>query len=68
MSLGGAGSSCIEGLRQAGFSGRLLLVSAEESLPYDRPKLSKNMAATPDSIALRPLNYYEVRILIYKAL
>lgn len=59
-SSGAAGSACAEGLRQDGFTGRLVMVCAENNLPYDRPKLSKNLASTPDSIALRSAEYYEV--------
>lgn len=33
--------SCVETLRKEGFKGRIVLVSRENDLPYDRPKLSK---------------------------
>ena len=33
--------ACAETLRQEGFKGRVILVSRENELPYDRPKLSK---------------------------
>uniref|UniRef100_A0A6A7FPS8 Apoptosis-inducing factor 3-like n=1 Tax=Hirondellea gigas TaxID=1518452 RepID=A0A6A7FPS8_9CRUS len=56
---GGAGSSCVEGLRQEGFTGRVVLVCGEQHLPYDRPKLSKNLSATAGSIALRTPEYYQ---------
>jgi 3-phenylpropionate/trans-cinnamate dioxygenase ferredoxin reductase subunit len=36
-----AGARAAEGMRDEGFAGRILLVGAEESLPYIRPPLSK---------------------------
>ena len=38
---GPATVACAETLRQEGFKGRIVLVSRENDLPYDRPKLSK---------------------------
>ncbi|MDP9026790.1 MAG: FAD-dependent oxidoreductase, partial [Actinomycetota bacterium] len=35
------GCKTAEGLRQGGFAGRLVLISAESVPPYDRPPLSK---------------------------
>ena len=32
---------CIETLRQEGYKGRIVLCCREDTLPYDRPKLSK---------------------------
>jgi NADPH-dependent 2,4-dienoyl-CoA reductase/sulfur reductase-like enzyme len=40
-----AGVRAAETLRQAGFDGRLVLVGAEQHLPYDRPPLSKQLLA-----------------------
>lgn len=56
---GGAGQTCVETLRQEGFTGRLILISKESSRPYDRPKLSKALSATAESLALRSLDYYQ---------
>lgn len=39
--VGPASVVCIETLRQDGYQGKILLCSREDSLPYDRPKLSK---------------------------
>lgn len=39
---GAAGQSAVEELRRQGFGGRLVLISAEPELPYDRPHLSKD--------------------------
>ena len=36
-----AGLRAVEAARKTGFSGRIVLVGAEEHLPYDRPPLSK---------------------------
>ncbi|ALE74691.1 ferredoxin reductase [Pseudonocardia sp. EC080625-04] len=40
-----AGLRTVQGLRRAGYEGRLSLVGAEEHLPYDRPPLSKQYLA-----------------------
>jgi NADPH-dependent 2,4-dienoyl-CoA reductase/sulfur reductase-like enzyme len=40
-----AGLRAAETLRQDGYDGRLVLVGAEEHLPYDRPPLSKQLLA-----------------------
>ncbi|KAK7078635.1 Apoptosis-inducing factor 3, partial [Halocaridina rubra] len=56
---GAAGATCVEKLRQEGFTGQVTLVSREEHLPYDRPKLSKAMDLTSDKITLRSQQFYE---------
>ncbi|XP_027239416.2 apoptosis-inducing factor 3 isoform X2 [Penaeus vannamei] len=56
---GAAGATCVERLRQEGFTGRLVMVTRENHLPYDRPKLSKAMHLTPDNITLRSNQFYE---------
>ena len=38
-----AGLRAVEGVRRAGFKGELILVGAEEHLPYNRPPLSKDL-------------------------
>jgi 3-phenylpropionate/trans-cinnamate dioxygenase ferredoxin reductase subunit len=38
-----AGASAVEGIRQADARGPILLLGAEEDLPYDRPPLSKQL-------------------------
>jgi 3-phenylpropionate/trans-cinnamate dioxygenase ferredoxin reductase subunit len=51
-----AGVSVAETLRRDGFDGHLTLVGDENSLPYDRPPLSKEFLAgtwTEDKLALR---------------
>ncbi len=38
---GAAGAYAAEGMRQAGYQGRILMITAEDDLPYDRPNCSK---------------------------
>ena len=59
---GAAGAAAVEGLRQYGFAGRIVLVVREGRRPYDRPNLSKDYlagAATADWLPLRPASFYE---------
>jgi len=39
---GAAGAYAAEGMREAGFTGRIVLFSDEEEVPYDRPNCSKD--------------------------
>jgi 3-phenylpropionate/trans-cinnamate dioxygenase ferredoxin reductase subunit len=51
-----AGVSAAAALREAGHSGKLVLIGEEEHLPYDRPPLSKELLRgerTAEQIALR---------------
>ncbi|XP_036359117.1 apoptosis-inducing factor 3 isoform X1 [Octopus sinensis] len=54
---GPASLICAETLRQEGFTGKIILASKEECIPYDRPKLSKTMSASADSLALRSKDF-----------
>ncbi len=59
---GAAGMNAVEVLRQQGFQGKIILVSAEEKLPYDRTKLSKNYLqgkAQEDALSLRSCKFYD---------
>ncbi len=61
---GHAGAQAIETLRREGFEGRLVLVSAESELPYERPPLSKKYLAgelTPDQLQFRNHAFYAER-------
>jgi len=65
-----AGVHAVEALRERGYTGEIVLVSGEETLPYDRPPLSKSALldqARFDDLALRPPQWYEqqgVRLLL----
>ena len=56
---GVAGASAAETLRQSGFTGEILILSAEGYTPYDRSALTKALlVAEPDKIAIRSSSYY----------
>lgn len=57
---GGAGSAAAaQELRTAGYAGRILIISKENALPYDRPKLSKAMTVGLDTILLRNQQFWD---------
>jgi NADPH-dependent 2,4-dienoyl-CoA reductase/sulfur reductase-like enzyme len=58
---GAAGSAAAETLRQAGFAGRVVMVTREERLPYDRTGLSKGFLKSEDSEPgmLRSADFYD---------
>lgn len=58
--LGGSGSSCAEVLRQEKFEGRLIVLSKDKYLPYDRPKVSKLLDSEFSKIGLRKQEFYDV--------
>ena len=62
LGAGAAGTAAVEKLRQQGFQGKIVLISAEEKLPYDRTKLSKNYLqgqAETDSLPIRSCEFYD---------
>ena len=59
---GAAGNAAAQQLRQAGFEGRLVLISKEQELPYDRPTLSKGFLSGEEgreSLTLRTEKFYQ---------
>ncbi|MGH7073724.1 MAG: FAD-dependent oxidoreductase [Stellaceae bacterium] len=59
---GAAGNCAAETLRHEGYAGRLTLVSADSSVPYDRPNLSKDYLAgnaQEEWIPLRSPEFYQ---------
>jgi apoptosis-inducing factor 3 len=58
---GAAGNSAAETLRREGYTGRIVILSADASVPYDRPNLSKDYLAgnAPEEwVPLRPPEFY----------
>jgi apoptosis-inducing factor 3 len=58
---GAAGNAAAEMLRREGYSGSITMLSADESLPCDRPNLSKGFlsgAASDESNPLRSQKFY----------
>lgn len=62
LGAGAAGTNAVEILRQKDFQGKIILISAEEKLPYDRTKLSKAYLqgeAKEDSLPIRSCEFYD---------
>ncbi|KAF4734720.1 Apoptosis-inducing factor 3 [Perkinsus olseni] len=58
---GAAAASACEAMRQNGYTGRIVMVTREAHLPYDRPELSKRLdpAREPTRLYLRNTEFYE---------
>ena len=50
---GGAGQFCAESLRKEGFKGKIVMLSKEQLLPYDRCALSKTLKPDPSKTPIR---------------
>jgi NADPH-dependent 2,4-dienoyl-CoA reductase/sulfur reductase-like enzyme/nitrite reductase/ring-hydroxylating ferredoxin subunit len=58
---GAAGYMAAQTLREEGFEGRVLMISREDRMPYDRPNLSKDYLqghAEPEWMPLRPDEFF----------
>ncbi|XP_051956695.1 apoptosis-inducing factor 3 [Xyrauchen texanus] len=58
--LGGGVASliCAETLRQENYGGRIIMVSRDDLLPYDKTRLSKVMDAESDSLLMRSMDFF----------
>ncbi|MDF8263247.1 NAD(P)/FAD-dependent oxidoreductase [Luteipulveratus flavus] len=57
-----AGAKAVEALREQGFDGSLVLLAAEDRLPYERPPLSKEYLQTGeglDDTTVHPREWYD---------
>jgi NADPH-dependent 2,4-dienoyl-CoA reductase/sulfur reductase-like enzyme/nitrite reductase/ring-hydroxylating ferredoxin subunit len=67
---GGAGAAAAEMLRREGYRGRLTIISADQSAPYDRPALSKEFmggSVSKKMLPLHPTDFYrkhEIELLL----
>jgi NADPH-dependent 2,4-dienoyl-CoA reductase/sulfur reductase-like enzyme/nitrite reductase/ring-hydroxylating ferredoxin subunit len=67
---GAAGNAAAEMLRREGHSGGVTIMSADNTVPYDRPNLSKDFlagTASEESIPLRSMDFYpehEIELLL----
>ncbi|XP_069471490.1 apoptosis-inducing factor 3-like isoform X4 [Ambystoma mexicanum] len=55
---GPASLVCAETLRQENFKGRIIMVTREKHLPYDRTNLSKAMNTQAAELSLRPAEFF----------
>lgn len=59
---GAAGYAAAQTLREDGFLGRIIIITQEKELPYDRPKLSKGYLegkAKPKEVPLRTKDFFQ---------
>ncbi|KAL4647621.1 apoptosis-inducing factor 3-like [Arapaima gigas] len=66
---GPAALVCAETLRQENYGGRIVMITKDNLLPYDRTKLSKAMNIEDDSILLRRMEFfhqYDIEVWVNK--
>ena len=56
---GPSGATCVDTLRQNGFTGRIVMICKEPVLPYDRIKVSKQMDFDITKTLLRTQQFYD---------
>lgn len=59
---GAAGYTAAQTLREDGYRGRIIMITRETRMPYDRPNLSKDYMqgeAQPEWMPLRPEDFYQ---------
>jgi apoptosis-inducing factor 3 len=59
---GAAGNAAAQTLREDGFRGRIVMITHEDRLPYDRPQLSKQYMegqSDAEGVLLRPEDFYK---------
>ncbi|XP_043250237.1 apoptosis-inducing factor 3 isoform X3 [Colletes gigas] len=56
---GPAAATCAESLRQEEFTGNIIMVCKENTVPYDRVKVSKVLDFDIEKAALRPQSFYD---------
>nr|XP_033333253.1 apoptosis-inducing factor 3 isoform X2 [Megalopta genalis] len=56
---GPAGATCAETLRQENFTGHIIVICREHSVPYDRVKVSKSLDFDVEQSVLRPPSFYK---------
>jgi len=64
LGAGAAGNAAAQSLRQNGYQGRILMISGESDLPYDRPNLDKDFLqgeAKDEWMPLRSEKFYQNR-------
>ena len=59
---GAAGVNAADELRREGYDGRIVMITSDTDLPFDKPNLSKDFLAgnaQPEWLSLHPADYYE---------
>ncbi|XP_077298492.1 apoptosis-inducing factor 3-like isoform X2 [Arctopsyche grandis] len=55
---GPSAAACVETLRQNSFGGRIIMITKENALPYDRVKISKALDTPVEKLQLRNEEFY----------